>query len=109
MQGKWEIVSIESRAGKEEPGPGKMLCVITGDKILSKEGDASYTLDPSKKPRAIDVRGLSGDDKGKMFLGIYELNGPDLKMCVGAPNGARPTEFVPQANQSLILLRRLKN
>jgi uncharacterized protein (TIGR03067 family) len=113
LQGKWEIVSITSKAGKEEPKPGQMLSIIAGDKIISKEGaktsgEANFMLDPGKTPKTIDLRPIGGDDKGKTFLGIYELTGTDLKMCFGPANGPRPTEFTSLPNQSLIVMRRLK-
>jgi uncharacterized protein (TIGR03067 family) len=113
MQGKWEVVSIVSKVGKEEPKPGQILFIVEGGKIINKEGmtitgEATFTLDSSKSPKTIDLKATSGDDKGKIFLGIYELIGPDFKLCLGPPNAARPTEFTAQPNQSLIVMRRWK-
>ena len=112
LQGKWTVVSIVSKAGKEEP-QGRMTAQIAGDKLISKEndkvtGEATFTLDASKIPKFIDLKPSSGGDKGKSFLGIYELNGNDLKLCFGPVNGLRPMEFAANAGQSLILLKRIK-
>src|ERR1700678_3836892 len=80
LQGKWEVISIISKVGKEEPKRGERLCVIEGGKFTSKEGatisgEANFTLDANKSPKTIDLKSTSGDDKGKTFLGIYELAG----------------------------------
>lgn len=112
LQGKWEIVTIVSRAGKEELKPGQMQAIFAGDKIISKEGpkswEATFTLDSSKMPRTIDLRTVAAEDKAKIYHGIYEWNGSELKMCLGAVNAVRPTEFTPLTNQSLIIMRRMK-
>jgi uncharacterized protein (TIGR03067 family) len=113
LQGEWEVVSIVSKVGKEEFKRGQMLCIVAGEKIISKEGakiwgEANFTLDPSKSPKTIDLRSIGDKDKARIFSGIYEFDDPDLKICIGSANGARPTKFGPLANQSLIILKRLK-
>ena len=42
--------------------------------------------------RAIDMTGTMGGDKGKKYLAIYELDGDDLKVCIGDTK-ARPKVF----------------
>ena len=37
-------------------------------------------LDPSKKPKAIDITQLSG--KGETIPGIYSIDGDTLKICM---------------------------
>ena len=47
------------------------------------------------------------EDKIKV-LGIYELKGDDLKICLSLANAPRPTEFSATAKneQSLMVLKR---
>lgn len=58
----------------------------------------AYSLDPTKTPKEIDF------DERK---GIYELNGDELKLCVGPKNGARPTAFTDAGEQTSKSYRRL--
>ena len=53
----------------------------------------SFTLDPSKQPKAIDLVADDGPNKGKKMLGIYAFDGDTYKMCVAQPEKERPTAF----------------
>jgi uncharacterized protein (TIGR03067 family) len=105
LQGEWLIVSAESNG--EPPPPGMLdgaKFAFSGDKLtlLGKEG--TFELDASKNPRQIDlVRGKTRQ------IGIYELDGDDLKLCVG-PSDDRPKEFKTKArtDHSLFVLKRKK-
>jgi len=116
LAGTWNAVSIE-RDGKAMPADkvkGSTL-TITGDKYVIKIGDMSiegvYKLDSSKKPKAIDATRSNGDDKGKTLVGIFSLEGDDLKMCFHPPaNTERPTEFSAKAGSgsALYVFKRAK-
>ena len=103
LQGEWAIVSAESNG--EPPPPGVLdgaRFAFSGDNLtlLGKEG--TFRLDATKSPREIEfVRGNSRQ------LGIYELDGDSLKLCVG-PADDRPTEFKtkPRTDHSLFVLKR---
>jgi uncharacterized protein (TIGR03067 family) len=58
--------------------------------------NASFSLDATKSPNAIDYLNLSGPNKGKTQLGIFELTGDELRVCVSAPGEPRPGEFYSQ-------------
>ena len=67
---------------------------------MGKEG--TYEIDASKNPREIDfIRGKTKQ------IGIYELNGDRLKLCVG-PSDDRPKEFTtkPRTDHSMFVLKR---
>ncbi|HEV3236881.1 MAG TPA: TIGR03067 domain-containing protein [Gemmataceae bacterium] len=54
----------------------------------------TFTIDPSKSPKTVDrTDGEEGDDKGKVYLGIYELDGDRLKLCSSLSEKIRPKEF----------------
>jgi uncharacterized protein (TIGR03067 family) len=103
LQGEWEIVSAESNG--EAPPPGLLdgaKFAFAGAKLtlLGKEG--TFELDASKNPRQIDfIRG------NRRQIGIYELDGDNLKLCVG-PADDRPKKFMttPRTDHSLFVLRR---
>ena len=105
LQGEWEIVSAESNG--EPPPPGLLdgaKFAFSGDNatLLGKEG--TFELDATKSPRQIDfIRGKIRQ------VGIYELDGDSLKLCVG-PADDRPKEFKtkPRTDHSLFVLKRKK-
>ncbi|MBY0524575.1 MAG: TIGR03067 domain-containing protein [Gemmataceae bacterium] len=115
LQGVWKVMSAE-RNGKKQPDDELKGLRLTfkADKIVFKDNDkeqeATYKLDPDKKPKAIDLVVKVGD-KTETIPGIYQLNGDDLKICAaGEPGKPRPTEFAtrPATGTGLILLKREK-
>ena len=43
---------------------------------------AKITIDPAKKVKTIDYEVTEGGNEGKKILGIYELDGDKLKICI---------------------------
>ncbi|MFO0880601.1 MAG: TIGR03067 domain-containing protein [Gemmataceae bacterium] len=60
-----------------------------GEQVLH----GTYRLDEATSPRQIDITLTAGPDKGKKKLGIYELKGDVLRICVGPLGGERPKTF----------------
>ena len=71
---------------------------------------ATFKLDSSKSPKAIDVTVTDGVGKGQTLKGIYESDGEDLKLCLtGEPVEARPTEFLAEKGELVLFkLKRSK-
>ena len=117
IQGTWKIVSFKQIEGKDML-PAEVLktakAVITADKIVFDFGmggsdEISYKLDHSKKPKAIDLVAK----KDKPLLGIYSLDGDDLKLCWDPNFGSRPAEFstdgkATEKDVRLLILKREK-
>ncbi len=99
FQGTWTFESSQA-GGQQVPADQlkKLIVIFEGDKHTVKNGDevlqvGIQKLDPSKSPKTIDVTMTEGPSKGKVMLGIYEINEDTLKVCFD-PNGKkRPTEF----------------
>ncbi len=99
LEGQWSMVS-----GEADGFPMPREAVI-GGKRVAKDGEtaitfqgqvyfkAKYSIDPTKKPKAIDYMMTEGPTKGKTQLGIYELDGETVKFCFAAPGKDRPAEF----------------
>src|SRR5262245_59127791 len=93
IQGTWALVSGE-RYGK--PLPEEVVkhvkLIFSGNKLTTKTGDrlaeGTFKLDPSKKPKEIDL-----DVEGNVGKGIYQLDGDTLKLVHGEVGDARPREF----------------
>jgi uncharacterized protein (TIGR03067 family) len=99
LEGEWSMMSGEANGfsmPKEMVKTGKRVAK-EGETTISMGGQvyfkAKYTIDPSKKPKAIDYVMTAGPTKGKTQLGIYELDGDTVKFCFAAPGKDRPTEF----------------
>ena len=95
------------------------LLVFEGDTFALKKGDevglkGTFKLDPSKKPRTIDMTITEGGqegEKGKVLHGIYELGKGTLKWCTSEPGGTdRPKEFSTKegVNHMLVTLKKEK-
>ena len=69
---------------------GNVTSVMAGPQTMLK---ATFTLDQSKNPAAIDYINLEGSNKGKRQAGIFELTGDTLKVCIAAPGRPRPADF----------------
>jgi uncharacterized protein (TIGR03067 family) len=116
MKGTWKAVSGEED-GKavQEDDAKKFKLVVDGDKYTFtvegvSEEQGTIKLDPSQKPRAIDVMILSGDDKGKSQHGLYEVEGDTLKLCFTPPGRERPKELAGKegTNATLFVFKRQK-
>ena len=78
-----------------------------GDKVVDY---FSYTIDPTQKPAAMDVKLFDGPAKGKVIKAIYSVEGDTLRVCAAIPGEVRPTKFSGDkgTKASLIVLKREK-
>ncbi len=114
LQGVWQFVSLEVEGKGLPEDPDKPIkLIVKGNRAIhpGREGKNKETiirLDPSRKPKAIDMSPLAGPDKGKAALGIYAIDGDMLKICAGTLGKDRPTEFKAGKNVVLMVLKREK-
>jgi uncharacterized protein (TIGR03067 family) len=108
MQGNWMLHSFVTN-GMEVPAEKiqNIRLTIKGDRYLVDFGkqkmELTFKIDPTKKPRAIDLINVK-DDKKTVTLGIYEVNADTLKFCRGTESGQeRPTEFAAKEGSRLAL------
>jgi uncharacterized protein (TIGR03067 family) len=107
LQGTWVLMAMEKN-GNAAPEfvLGKLTVTFKGDTmamdgpLLTVKGkeavkpEFTIKLDPSKKPKAIDATPLNGKFEGKTVLGIYQLEGDELKMCLPKQGDKeRPSDF----------------
>ncbi len=62
----------------------------------------NYKVDPSKKPREIDISRPEGS--GMPALGIYAIDGDTLKLCYGGAGDARPDAFASEVGSKCFFL-----
>jgi len=115
LQGTWTFVSMESNGQAVPQGDPAPTITFAGNKFTVKAGEVvlqagTQTLDPGKKPKEVDSTVTEGEGKGTTMLGIYELDGDNLKACFDTQGKKRPTEFKTAAGSGhmLVVLKRAK-
>jgi uncharacterized protein (TIGR03067 family) len=105
FEGTWAVESIREW-GEDVPAEKAKNQTFTfrGDKVTSRQDgkqkdEATYQLDPGKKPRHIDFKA-----EGKTFPGIYAFEGGKLKVCFAQSGAERPTKFESPAGSKIILI-----
>jgi RNA polymerase sigma factor (sigma-70 family) len=109
LQGKWEFVSGQMRGKvpdeKELEEIKKHHFEFAGDKLKAK-GEASFTLDSAKAPKQFDLKIEEGPAQEQgTWLGIYEIKGDDLTICIAPPGQDRPTEFASKEGTPIMLMK----
>jgi uncharacterized protein (TIGR03067 family) len=117
FKGTWRLSSREvdgKKSSKEwikdviasSDGLGK-FSVRRGDKVIA---EATVKVDPTNKPKTIDLTFTAGENKGKTVLGIYEIEGHTFRVCVARPGDERPAAFSAKAGsgRTLVVYQRKK-
>jgi uncharacterized protein (TIGR03067 family) len=110
-RGTWRAVSLQVDGKMAADQDTKKLTVINHPgglwSLLSdgKEISAGTSeIDPTKLPKTIDFVPTMGNDKGKLYLGIYELEGDHRKLCFAGPGKSRPLDFASKPGSGVILV-----
>ena len=109
LQGTW-LPSTAELGGKMFPDEvRKSIKLVVKDTqytvTVGKEADqGTVKLNPSAKPKEMDITGTDGPNKGKTFLAIYELDGDTLRICYDLGGKNRPTEFKTKEGSQLFLV-----
>jgi uncharacterized protein (TIGR03067 family) len=98
LQGTWRVVAVEidGKSQPREKSPKEI--VIAGNKLSGIGPEMTMTLDPTKKPKWMDLT-FKKEDKDYPVKAIYEIEGDKLKLCIPlAPVGKmfenkRPESF----------------
>ena len=75
-----------------------------GDKGTTSSIAFTIKTDAKKGPASIDLRATEGGLKGKVFPGIYSLDGDTLKVVRTQPGDKRPTGFESKKGSEHVLL-----
>ena len=109
IQGTWRVLAARKN-GESLPNEvlRTMKVIIRGDTLTIQDGQrdesAPFVLHPATTPRSIDV----GSPADGLDLGIYELDGENLKLCWSIGSGERPTAFptTSGSEDTLLILKR---
>ncbi|QEH35094.1 hypothetical protein OJF2_36390 [Aquisphaera giovannonii] len=115
MEGTWGFVSGEVGGVKLPDEVLKTMSLVLEDgkyttKSPGPDDKGTVKIDPGKEPKAMDITGVEGPNKGRTFPAIYVLDGDTLKICYDLSGKARPTEFKspPGTKHFLAVYRRKK-
>jgi uncharacterized protein (TIGR03067 family) len=110
LQGEWVMAALEvdGKLVPEEKLQGTIL-TIKGDKYIVAVKDSKHEvtikLDPSQKPKAIDMSFPDGTNLPKIGKGIYKIDGDTFVLCrAQATDNPRPTEFGTWPNTGYFLV-----
>jgi uncharacterized protein (TIGR03067 family) len=118
LQGAWKVVSLNEEGRKvpeakikERIGDGRLT--FAGNKVSFKnpkgeKEEGTYKVDPTGRPKTIDVMPGTGDAKGKTLLGLYNLEGDELTLCIGGLDDPRPAKIEGGRDITLMVLKREK-
>jgi RNA polymerase sigma factor (sigma-70 family) len=102
LEGTWDKDSLEYK-GKPQQVVGPSQYVFKGDKFTFIDRGTEYykgvlKVDPTLK--TIDLVITDGEEKGTTLLGLYELDGDALKICLGPGGEVRPKELKTAADST---------
>src|SRR5437588_11582015 len=107
LEGTW-LPSAAELGGQKFPDEVRktIKLVVKGDKYtvtVGKDVDqGAVKLDPSAKPKALDITGTDGPNKGKTIPAIYEWDGDTLRVCYDLSGKSRPKEVKNEAGTELL-------
>jgi uncharacterized protein (TIGR03067 family) len=110
LAGTWKMESLEIEGKQiERDRFSATKLTVRGDKYIVKTAKSEYQvtlrLDPSGKPKEIDMDFANGKEPSKVSKGIYDLDGDQFRLCrAQAAGAARPTEFATKPDSGLFLV-----
>lgn len=98
FEGTWKVASVEADGTKlPEDTYKEWKLVCKGDEFAFTDSNGTqkgvFKIDPTKKPKTLDVVFKEGDNKGMTMLGLYEIDNETFRACFKPGTEERPAEF----------------
>jgi uncharacterized protein (TIGR03067 family) len=104
LTGTWKVTKMELEGKDLLADFGEVEAEIKDKELTTPGIAAGLKLDPSKKPKAIDLSYTEGPSAGKTVKGIYKIDGDTLTICRALKeDDERPTEFSAPSGSSKML------
>lgn len=113
LQGEWTVVKV-LEGDKEDPKAVGDVVTFKDNKIIIKPANRNETIegtfkaDAGKKPATIDFTMTGPNGQEQSALGLFELDGDSLKLCIAKANKERPAKIVPGDDVLIVTLKRKK-
>ena len=109
LDGTWSPSAAEMAGEKFPDEVRKTIKLVIADgkytATVGKDPDlGTVKLDPSKKPRELDITGTEGPNKGRTIRAIYERDGDTLRICYDLGGQGRPSELRTTPGTRLFLV-----
>ena len=113
MQGTWKVASGEADGAPVSNdyitgftvninGTSYVLHDVRGDR------SGTFTIDPSKQPKQIDIQ-PGGQDESRKMLGIYEVGPAGMRICYARAGDPRPATFSTEQDSGRLLVSYVKD
>jgi uncharacterized protein (TIGR03067 family) len=109
-EGTWQVASLEVDGNRAAEEDAKKITVVNeadGKWAIEVEGKVvargTSEIDPTKKPKEVDLAVTEGENSGKTALGIYQFGEDTRTVCLAQPGKDRPTEFTAPAGSGHVL------
>jgi uncharacterized protein (TIGR03067 family) len=116
LQGDWEMSAGEvNGVAISSDDISNIIVTIKDDtyKVVNSDeaNHGTFSVDPTKSPKEMNVKPATGPDAGQEVPGIYELSGDTFRACYARPGSPRPKTFSTEADsgQMLITYKRKKS
>jgi RNA polymerase sigma factor (sigma-70 family) len=115
LKGSWRVVSVKGGEGAYDSFR-QMDLIFAGERLLAvpngsdDSGPATVYQAHLGARRPVQEIDLSqkGGAAGTRLLGIYDVKGDELRLCLSAQRGTRPTTLEAAQKQALLVARRVK-
>jgi uncharacterized protein (TIGR03067 family) len=109
LQGAWRVGGAEANGSAIDQSDIPNLSVtIKGNSYSLLNGDqtdkGTFSLDPSKTPKQMDIHHTNGYGDAETLLAIYEIQPDGFRVCYAQPGGERPTSFTSTQDSGTILV-----
>jgi len=115
LQGTWKVVKKFKNGEPEELQATPATLKFSGSTVTLSEGgehqsEGTFSIDESNAPKRMTLTGTSGQNAGRTFEAIYELDGDTFKLAysIGESAGSPPKDFAGGQGQAVEVLERQK-
>jgi uncharacterized protein (TIGR03067 family) len=117
IEGVWRGWVVRGRGENPNAGEMEVELTITNNRIDGRElgtnrgppgglGSGTYTLTGTGGSGTLDAVQTAGNDSGRNYIGVYELDGDTLRWCVTGRNRTRPATMATDRGNFLMILTR---